>query len=400
MTHPVTACAEPSYRTLRDGLRLRLLDDACLALRAPRWATCRACEQVCPVGAIRVAQSAIELAPSCVSCARCAAVCPMGALALPGFAVSAAPADAARALSVDCWKVPVQLSAPGALRVPCLGGLSVAHLYELVASAGDKPVELLDRGWCRSCTAGGQAAHPAQANMARARSLLAGVGVAATRLPRARLEPLPEHLMPAQIPQPEAETKLGRRGFFSRLGAKTTVALEQVMPLAAQPLRRRRGFEKTPVPSTERERLLLGLALNRPPGSTAQPHGLYFRIEVASACHNHQLCASICPTGALAVFEQGRCTELMFDTGLCIGCLECSSVCPTQALRVLPDGYTQVGEVLPKHPMRLTSFAENTCPECARVYTEPPGADGRCPQCDKRRQLASSAFQSLFGARR
>ena len=100
------------------------------------------------------------------------------------------------------------------------------------------------------------------------------------------------------------------------------------------------------------------------------------------------------------MFELGRRTELMFDTRLCIGCYECRAICPSGALRVLPNGYAAVGDVLPDHPIRLTSFGEKSCPECARVYTEKAGDDDVCPQCQKRRQLARSAFQSLFGPRR
>lgn len=400
MTSTVNDAPELSYKPLREGLGLSLLDDACLVLRAPRYASCRACESICPVKALRVGQTAIELAETCVRCGRCAGVCPMGALAQPGFSLPQAPREGKQPLSVDCWKVPAQLSADGAVRVPCLGGLSAGRLLELVASAGVGAVQLMDRGWCGGCSAGAAAAHPVQINLAQARSLLQAVGMEAQRLPRLRLDPLPAHLMPSQIPASVTETKLGRRGFFSVLSAKTAVAVAKVSPVAQAQARRRRGFEKTPAPSTERERLLLGTALQGQATGAALPHELFFRVEVSPACCNHQLCASICPTGALAVFEQESRTELMFDTRLCIGCQECRSICPSGALSVLPNGYAAGPGVLPDHPIRLTSFGEKSCPECARVYTEKAGDDDLCPQCRKRRQLASSAFQSLFGLRR
>ena len=400
MTSPVNDAAELTYKPLRDGLGLSLLDDACLALRAPRYASCRACENICPVKAIRVGQTIIELAETCVHCGRCAGVCPMGALAQPGFSVPQVPRKSERALSLDCWKVPAQLSADGAVRVPCLGGLSTGRILELAASAGAGAVELMDRGWCGGCSAGGMSAHPAQDSLAQARSLLQVVGMRAQCLPRLRLDPLPAHLMPSQIPASVTETKLGRRGFFSQLGAKTTAAVAKVAPVALVQARRRRGFEKTPVPSTERERLLLGTALQGQATGATPPPELFFRVEVSTACCNHQLCASICPTGALAAFEQGSRTDLIFDTRLCIGCQECRSICPSGALSVLPNGYAGVGGVLPDHPIRLTSFGEKSCPECARVYTEKAGSDELCPQCHKRSQLASSAFQSLFGPQR
>ncbi|MDP2367710.1 4Fe-4S binding protein [Rhodoferax sp.] len=399
MTSQGNARAELEYRPLREDHPLGLLADACLALRAPRYATCRACESECPVKAIRVGETAIELAENCVRCGRCAAACPMGALAHCGFAVPQAPRESARQLGVDCWKVPVKLSPEGAVRVPCLGGLSPARIAELVVSAGASSVELLDRGWCGGCSAGGTAVHPAEAGLTQVRRLLEEGGVQASRVPRLRTDPLPPHLMPTQIPAPVTETKLGRRGFFSMLGAKTAVAVDKVMPVAQAQARRRRGFEKTPVLSMERERLLRGTALIAKSAGVTPPRGLFFRVRVSSTCSNHQLCASICPTGALAVFEQGGRTELMFDTGLCIGCQVCRAICPSGALTVLPNGYSAIGDVLPDHRSRLTSFGEKSCPECARVYTVRAGEDEVCPQCQKRRQLASSAFQSLFGPR-
>lgn len=400
MTIPANELPEITYRPLREGLPLSLLDDACLALRAPRYATCRACEHTCPVKAIRVGEQAIELSEDCVGCGRCAAVCPMGALSQPGFAIPASTSETTRALTVDCWKVPATLSAAGAVRVPCLGGLSPGRILELVASAGAGLVELMDRGWCAGCSAGGAATHPAQASLAQARLLLQAAGLSTQQLPRPRLDPLPMHLMPAVIPAAVTETKLGRRGFFGMLSAKTAVVVDKVMPMAGSPVRRRRGFEKAPMVSTERERQLLGAALVAKLAGIHQPLSLFFKLEVSAACANHQLCASTCPTGALAVFEQGQRTELMFDTQLCIGCAECQTICPTGALTLLPNGNAGAAELLPDHPIRLTSFGEKTCSECTRVYTEKSDAGDVCPQCQKRRNLASSAFQSLFGPRR
>ena len=399
MTSLGNASAELKYRPLREDHPLGLLEDACLPLRAPRYASCRACESVCPVKAIRVGETAIELAENCLRCGRCAAACPMGALAHPGFSLPDTPRENVRPLGVDCWKVPDKLSPVGSVRVPCLGGLSPSRILELVAMAGAGSLELLDRGWCTGCNAGNAPEHPAHASLEQARSLLDAVGVDTTRLPTLRADHLPVHLMPIEIPAPLTETKLGRRGFFSMLTAKTAVAVDKVMPLGQADVRRRRGFENNPVPSLERERLLMGTALIGNAAGLTLPRSLFHRVEVSGACNNHQLCASICPTGALAVFEQGRRTELMFDTRLCIGCNECRSICPSGAISVLPNGYGAAGDVLPDHPICLTSFGEKSCPECAQSYTDQAGED-LCPQCRKSRNLASSAFQSLFGSGR
>jgi ferredoxin len=392
--------AELRYHPLRKDHPLGLMEDACLPLRAPRYATCTACASVCPAKAIHIEEAALRLDDSCVRCGRCAAACPMGALGLPGFSVPDTTRESVGVLGVDCWKVPAKLSPDGSVRIPCLGGLSPGRILELVAAAGPRPVELLDRSWCATCSAGGAGKHPAAVSLELARSLLEAAGSGADRLPRLRSLHLPADLMPAEIPAPVSETKMSRRSFFSALTAKATIAMDQVKPLTAEiELRRRRGFEREPVPSRERQRVLLGIQQIGQSAWVTQPPDLFHRIEVSAACDNSQLCASICPTGALAIFEESGRSELMFDTRLCIGCNECHAICPSGALSLLPNGYNSDGAALPDHPIRLTSFGEKSCSECGQSFTDKAGED-LCPQCEKRRNLASSAFQSLFGSRR
>ncbi len=389
---------ERKYQPLRSNHPLGLLEDACLPLRAPRYARCRACEEACPVRALHVEETVIHLRDDCLRCGRCAAACPMGALGLPGFSVPEVPRETVQPVAVDCWKVPARLSPDGSLRVPCLGGLSPGRILELVTAAGPRAVELLDRGWCAECSAGQGAGHPAAGSLRQAQSLLEAAGSGGARLPRLRVLHMPIGLMPAEIPPSVSETRMSRRSFFSALTAKAAVAIDQVRPLPGTEARRRRGFEKQPVPSRERRRVLLAMERIGQSAWLAPPPGLFHHVEVSAGCNNHQLCASICPTGALAAFEQDSRSELMFDMELCIGCGECRAICPTHALSLLPDGYNAHGEALPDHPIRLTSFGEKSCSECGQSYAD-NSDEGRCPQCRKRGELASSAFQSLFGSR-
>lgn len=384
---------ELEYEKLREGYPLGLREGACLALLSPRYATCRACEAICPVQAIRVGETALELAESCLSCGRCAAVCPMGALGMPGFMVSDIEQDAANSVAVDCWKVPKDISPDGAVRVPCLGGLSAGRLNDLAALAGQRPVVLLDRGWCTLCRAGGSRVHPVAGALETARSLLEKAGMVVGGLPRLELLPLPAEHMPAEIPDPVTQRQLSRRAFFGALFSKSAVAIDQVTHLPHKSeLRRKRGFEHEPVPSRERNRLLYGMQLIVQRTGQPLPSELFYRLEISDACRNHLLCARTCPTGALDIYEEKNCSGLIFDSFPCIGCGHCVTVCPNDAIRLLPNGNTPVLA----EPVQMTRFGEQGCPECGRNYPASTGEDV-CPQCVKRRQLSSSAFRTLFG---
>ncbi len=384
---------EPQYNKLREGHSLALREDACLALLSPRYATCRACEVICPAQAIRVGETALELAESCLNCGRCAAACPMGELIMPGFVVPEIKQDAAKPVSVDCWKVPQKLSSDDAVRVPCLGGLSAGRIADLATSAGQRPVVLLDRGWCTLCSAGGGEIHPVAAALEAARSLLEKAGMAGGQLPRLEADHLPEKFLPAEIPAPVTQQQLSRRAFFSALVSHTAAAIDQVKPPTSNSeLRRRRGFEREPVLSRERSRLLRGMQQVAQRAEQPLPSELFYRLEISDACRNHLLCAKICPTGALDIYEEENSSGLIFDGISCIGCGHCVTVCPSKAIQLLPNG----NNLLPVDPVQLTRFGEQDCPECGRSYPASTGEEV-CPQCVKRRQLAKSAFRTLFG---
>ncbi|MEA3641793.1 MAG: 4Fe-4S dicluster domain-containing protein [Lamprobacter sp.] len=169
-------------------------------------------------------------------------------------------------ISLDCWRVAQHLTPTDGLRVPCLGGLTPAWLLELVATAADRPVHLLDRGLCAACPSGRadpedpdndtQASHPAAWCLGETARLLDGIGLRRERWPRLTTAPTADDVSasgsqeakpaerPAlQRPEPLLETRLSRRAFFTGRCAESPRSRGQESPGRRDPMSRqdRRG---------------------------------------------------------------------------------------------------------------------------------------------------------------
>lgn len=384
------------YGRLQDSAPLGLHLDACLAVRS-KHADCRACETACPARVLSVAAGeGPALKEGCVGCGRCAAACPTGALAVPGFGAPAL-APQGGAVTVECWKVPRGESPRDALRVPCLGGLSVSQLLELRAEAREREILLADRGWCARCSAGCRQAHPAARNVEQANRLLGEAGLPPALHIRFETGLLPAGRMPERIPEADAEQAISRRAFFSSLAGRVTATVNDIVQIVpadgdASPDRRSR------IRSYERERTLAQVQRVASHWKRPIPRSLFNALQVSAACRDHGVCAATCPTGALHRYEAdaGRSRGLAFDAWGCIGCGHCEKVCPEDALRLdrgaggAPAGATP-----------LTRFSEAACSDCGASFSTALGEEETvCMNCRKRRNLARSAFQQLFGGTR
>lgn len=346
---------------------------ACLRTRL-HGSSCQACEQACPASCLRAAEGGVSLAAGCTGCGRCRAACPTGALTVTGFDLGAdlAPPHAVHWV-VACARAPSQANQ---LRVPCLGGLSVADLLWLCAQAPQHTVLLRDEGGCLGCDSGGEL-DPAQALLEQARALMSEVGVPPERLPR-RVSTSDARRGRSEDPMQSAGR--ARRGFFAALARPQPAAAKQ------QPAAK--------APSAVRERLLQSLdALARRHGG-ALPASLFPSLEAAPSCGGHRVCAAVCPTGALVRYRDDRAGRngIAFAARDCIACGHCVAACPEKALRLQPGaGSADAG----RRP--LTSFVQRECADCgARFASAPQDPARRCPRCRRSAALASAAFNTLF----
>jgi len=364
-----------------DG-RIAFAAEACIAARSLPSA-CPRCAQACPAGAVRVGEAGPELVAGCLGCGRCAAACPTGALVLKGFPEAGKLPSGNAAQHVECWKVPASLTGHAALRVPCLGGLDAAQLLEWQSCIGDAPLELIDRGWCAQCRAGGEA-HPAAVSIEEAARLLQVCGLHDTPPPRLISRPLPLALMPTEIPGPEAEEKISRRTFFRHFAAEAARAVPASRPVAPRP---RRGSD---FPLPKRERLLAALeTLTRQP-TEHLPAAVLPGLTLQKDCDHLGVCAGMCPTGALYTYEDDGYAGIGFAPRDCVTCGLCTQACPARAIEVRPAG--EPGQSTTAHA--ITEFPIARCEHCLMSFPAVRGAT-LCPACRRSRQMS----QQLFGTR-
>lgn len=325
--------------------------------------------QACPTGVLTVTHHGPRLATGCVECGQCAAACPNEALALPGFALRAKRQSGA--VAVDCWRVPRSESPVGAIRVPCLGGLTATDLLELSAEADGRPVALLDRGFCARCPAGA-ARHPVEKSLATVQGWLQTLRIPPLHWPRLTQWPLPPERMVQESSEPLLEARVSRRGLFVGLA-------EIVEPAPPQD----RGAQDRP---SRRLAALARLEVARP-----FPAALFPALSANDQCADHQVCVAACPTGALRRYREDSARGLAFDAERCTGCGLCMQLCPSRALTMAREGpaATHPG------PSILTRFRVRSCPDCDADYT---GDGPVCPACASDQAFAQEAFRTLFGA--
>lgn len=359
----------PRTHPLGPGSSLQVVPAACLPDRFPQ-VECRRCTDACPTAALSARGAGPILGDGCVGCGQCVAACPTGALHAPGFRVPA-PAAPGR-IAVDCWRVPAADSPRGALRLPCLGGLSTAALLELTAVTTDGAPELLDRGFCPQCPAGG-GVHPATKPLADANRILEGIGVPEERWPRLSSHRLPITRMADTSGEPLLEERLSRRALLTGATNRPKHPAGTAASRTGQP---------------ERARLFAALARLAP--EREPPAWLFPTITASDACANHQVCASACPARAIRPYRSEGAAGIRFDPAGCTACGLCVALCPEQALTLAPSGLADS----PHTPRTLTRHAQRTCPECGADHQ---GSGDLCPGCEKDRGFARDAFHTLFG---
>lgn len=330
--------------------------------------------------------SGVTIADRCLGCGQCASVCPAGALRVHGFGIDLAALPAsAEAIRIECARVPDSVRGD-AIRVPCLWGVSKDRLVDICAVGGARPVQLIDRGWCAACPAGSTGASVSQA-IEEATAVLDAMGCSESVWPRLERIDTPSALALAINSGQDIEP-LGRRAFFDSF-VKRMVSAAQAVPVE----RAKAGPDaRSASPTIRINRQRFANTVRRVAAETGVrvPAVIFPQVEVASGCDNHGLCAAVCPSAALRMYnDEDGATGLEFEPELCIACEACAEHCPSQAIRVRRNG--EMGVRLAEEPTRLTGFARQQCSRCAGSFVGQTG-ESECGSCKKDRALFGSLF--------
>lgn len=262
--------------------------------------------------------------------------------------------DAGR-IRVECERAPERLHAPGSTIVRCFAELDTERLLHLRRAAGERPVELVDRGWCPTCPAGSGDTAPGFRARARVSALLADMGLAALA-PR-----LVREASSAALRDDSADRRRARRGFLHRL---------------AHP-----GSTDVPAddPAAKRATELALLAELGAAHGVSLPARAFPALQVSGQCRDHGVCVAVCPARALGRYAADGLRGIEFTAARCTACGACGTACPEHAITLAPDGDGRV----PAGAARLTAHQPRICARCDDEFVSTADGDDLCPGCRK-----------------
>lgn len=334
-----------------------------------RYSTCTRCADNCPAEALTPGEEGVELDVNrCSGCGLCVPACPTATFHLPSFPTSALAKPAEKQLVVAC----TPSGQAGDVLVPCLGDIDPA----LLASLGMRHIAVTLHGTehCRACA---HAPHGSE----RFEMLLTAMQEVDGTGPEKWIAPVVD----ATQSRPH---RADRRQLFRRFSNRAVESIrsdmesEEVVPESAI----RAAAHFVPARRALAERLLE--RLERLPEESLLP--LLFDVAAIvpgdGSCTGCDVCARVCPTGALKVAEAESEWLLLFRAGQCVGCGVCIEACGPGAL-TLQHHWQPEGE----EPALLHELRRYRCQGCGRFFVGLE--EDKCPVC----QDDEDSFSRIFG---
>lgn len=340
-----------------DETYITVHQERCVMVRN-RNADCLRCAAVCTSSCISFDGEELSVSPErCIGCGTCATACPTCALEAhhPNDAqLENQCADELRrtgSVCIACARAIGRAEESGAspqhaVRVECLGRVEESLLTTLVAQGAHEVV--LAHGACESCEHN-NGWHMVQAVCETERTLLdawnAHLDVRFTR-------ELPAWALSTDQDNGGEEAADPAFGTLARTAAEATAdAAEFAAPASAAETTAASdaaapAYQKVMADGTlphflpdRRERLLDALARLGEPNDVTLETRLWGRVSIdADACTSCQMCATFCPTGAIAKFtDEDGTFGIEHYAGDCVKCRSCEAICYGRALRVHDD---------------------------------------------------------------
>lgn len=354
-----------------DSVALHVAPERCVQVRH-KGAACLRCAEVCAAGAIAYDGEDVTIdGDLCIGCGSCATACPTGALeaahptdgelsqalverlsAGDEVVVACARAlsrarrraeEAAEAASGLLRRAPVDFDASRILQVVCLGRVDESF-YTECAARGAGAVTLACDG-CETCRyrRGGALARRVAAS---ARSLLAAHGCDLTV---DFVSPLPPRAYEGGPAARALDYDPSKRATIATLREMTATAAKEAAADALAPAGE--GAAQTPAARyvkvsdegtlpqflpVRRNRVVNSLRRVGEPVADEVTSRLWGQVSIdTDTCRSCRMCATFCPTGALARFEgPGGAIGLDHRPYRCVQCRLCENICMTGALTV------------------------------------------------------------------
>ncbi len=353
-----------------------------------RLSHCQLCVDACPVGAFKVGPITFN-EQVCVACGACLPVCPVGAITGDDGATDlvkcAAKLDA-RVLEIACGRHTNTAQGPAeatsVIRInQCLASLGAAAYVWLLGNQTDKIILRTDQ--CAACAIGSARAQIDQTAQA-VRQLLPPTGSGERLVVVSEADPSFKERMTVSAKNPP----MSRRDLFRVLSAEGPRLAAQALPFEEP------QAPEGKTPPSERRRLINALRrVESQAGERAIAPGYparATRLAVDGKCTACNVCARVCPTGALVATTRDLDFRLSVSLAACTDCGMCIELCEPGALQ--RSGAPTLTEFVAAEPVVLRATTLRVCDKCGVKFASETPTE-LCPICEFRRD-------NPFGSRR